>query len=173
MKQVSAMRKAVYGYQIYETVSGKRIKYFPKRSASSLEITKARVFDLTRKSRVDRTFDIWDGCVAVYKMTVLANGNYSFKPYLLEPANDREKLGYESDLEYIQKMRRNNQRTGRIPGDMSSWIKSGAGDRVLGSCINSLSYKSEGHLTQRKLGTSIPDFGHQPLPKRGKYAEDE
>lgn len=163
------MRNAVSGYYIIEIRNGERIRQFPKKSCSRFELAKVRIFDLCRDKKFKylsvRKFEIWDGITGIAKISVNRNGDYSIKPYLLQPLDAREKMGYESDVEYPHKMRRNNQRTGPKAGDLTAWTVAGAMSEIPSSMHYKSGpfYNSSGPCKKRSLGVgTVANFGHQP-----------
>jgi len=128
------MRKATHGYRIYENRDGIRIDCF-KRSVSRYEVAKCRIFDLCRDIRLKhlekRYFEVWDGIEAVSRVIVDADGAYVEVPYLLPALTGREQMGIDKDYMLATRNRLKQQKVGHVRGDMTSWIKQGAGEKEL------------------------------------------
>ena len=90
-------KKAYHGFYIVEPTRGMRKRHFPGKDARKLSIARARIFDLCRsRSTGRREFEIWDG-LTPQMLVIHESGQYHYKPYLRQPINREEKLGYERD----------------------------------------------------------------------------
>ena len=137
------MRKATHGYRIYENRDGIRIDCF-KRSVSRYEIAKCRIFDLCRDVRLKhlekRYFEVWDGIDAVSRVIVDRDGAYVEVPYLLPARTAKEQMEMDKDYMIATRNRLKMQKVGHVRGDITSWIKQGAGEKVLCRIIEKSSY---------------------------------
>lgn len=146
--------KAVHGFALYERIDGLKIRHF-RHTVIHYETAIARIHDLVRNKRWNETriFEIWDGITAISKITCTRIENHVdivSKPYLLEPSCKKEAIGYESDVYEASKYKR-IIRTGRQAGDLTSWIKKEAIDKVPCMMIDKDNYS----LTQPNYTRSL------------------
>jgi len=151
------MRNATHGYRIYENRDGIRIDCF-KRSVSRYEVAKCRIFDLCRDIRLKhlekRYFSVWDGIEAVSKIIVDKDGMYHEVPYLLPALTGREQIGIDKDYALATRNRLKKQIVGMRAGDITSWIKQGAGEAIPCRMIEKSTYQPGTKTLTRRFGRS-------------------
>jgi hypothetical protein len=147
--------KARFGFSIVERRDGFRLNHYANRPAKEFEVAKVRIMALCRDIRLkhlsERVFEVWDGIDPICVMTVHSDGKYFVKPYLLPVYTKKEKANRERDYFLSVKGRRNNQQTGRVAGDMTSWIKAEPKERVLCKMVDKSSWKASTKCVSRKL----------------------
>jgi hypothetical protein len=129
------------GFILYEHVGNERFTHFRNRTAKTLEVTIARIHDLTRNQRFtgSRVFSIWNALTPVQKVVVSKNSegklDFTHKAYLLPaeivkvtlPNGNKvvmnNVIGYEQDYAKATSYRRKMTYGGRT-GDLTNWIKS-------------------------------------------------
>ena len=149
--------KALHGFRIVERRNGQRIEHYPKRTAKNMDVVKVRIqglaHDIRFKHLAVREFEVWDGIDAKFIIAVKASGEMSARSYLLQPLNLKEAAAYERDYQnLVVNPRLNNQRTGRVAGDMTSWIKANPLDRVVCKMVDKSSWVGSSKIVSRKLG---------------------
>jgi hypothetical protein len=160
-------KTAYYGYLLIERAGENRIKHFRNSSARRLSTAEARIHDLVRNKQWvgTRVFEIWDGIIPL-SLTVCTrteNGNVEIKKksYLLPEFNGSivtrkgkvkicDKLGHEKDYREANRHQR-IIRTGPRAGDMTSFIKSGAKERILCTKADPKDWKNQFKYVKREL----------------------
>jgi hypothetical protein len=108
-----------------------------------------------RSSRKEnREFQIWDGINPISKLTFVKGHLVSEQDLLIPFYKDdrKNKLEEEAIWKEHMKPRIKNQKTGRTAGDMTSWIKKEAGEKVLATMGNKEAWIDSEPLFKRSLG---------------------
>ena len=147
--------RAVHGFSIVERRDGLRVNHYRNRPSNSIDVVKVRILALARDIRLkhlpERTFEVWDGIDAICKMIVKSDGSYHIKPYLLPASNLKEEAMLDRDRDLAKRNSRNNQRVGRVAGDMTSWIKAEPLDRVVCRMVEKSSFVGSVKCTSRRF----------------------
>ena len=137
---------AIHGFKIIEVRENFRLLCFKSRSTvTKYEVCRARILDLVRDRRNShlkiREFEIWDGITFCSKFR-FENGRLVASKNYVPDKDTSEAMERDLDYEYATKNRKKNQRTGRVTGDITQWLKKEALPRELCMMSNSRDYRA-------------------------------